>query len=52
MYQILKQIALTGIRTEPPPQPEDELRTVREQLGDEILRLFRGALAIRHVDAG
>ena len=52
MYQILKQIALTGIRTEPPPQPEHELRTVREQLGDEILRLFRGALAIRHVDAG
>jgi Ni,Fe-hydrogenase III small subunit len=52
MYQILKQIVCTGIKTEPHPQPDVELRAVRERLGDEILRLFRGALAIRHVDAG
>jgi Ni,Fe-hydrogenase III small subunit len=52
MYQILKQIVLTGIRTEAPPAPDPGLTAVRERLGEEILRLFRGALAIRHVDAG
>jgi Ni,Fe-hydrogenase III small subunit len=51
-YRILKKIALTGIPTEPEPAPDDALRVVQARLGEEILRLFRGALAIRHVDAG
>ena len=52
MYQILKQIATTGIKTEAAPPVDEELRTTRERLGDDILRYFAGALAIRHVDAG
>jgi len=52
MYRLLKQIARVGIRTEPPPRPDESLRQVEQQLRGEILRLFRGALAIRQVDAG
>jgi Ni,Fe-hydrogenase III small subunit len=52
MYQILKQIVVTGIKTEPAPAPDEALRTAREQLKAEILRYFAGALTIRHVDAG
>jgi Ni,Fe-hydrogenase III small subunit len=52
MYQILKQIARTGIVTEPPPAADHALHTTREQLKSEVLRQFAGALTIRHVDAG
>ncbi len=52
MEQLLKQIIKVGIKTEPAPQADEALRQVQQRLGDEILRLFRGALAIRHVDAG
>jgi len=52
MYQVLKQILSAGIKTEPPPEADEALRVVHQQLQDQILRLFRGALAIRHVDAG
>lgn len=52
MYQILKQIALTGIKTEVPPPVDEALRTTRERLHADILRSFGGALTIRHVDAG
>ena len=52
MYQLLKQIISVGIRTEPPPAADPALRQLEQRLGEEILRLFRGALAIRHVDAG
>jgi Ni,Fe-hydrogenase III small subunit len=52
MYQLLKQIARVGIRTELPPRPDESLRLVEQQLREDILRLFRGALAIRQVDAG
>ena len=51
MYQLLKQIIVTGIRTEPPPQPDEALRT-RGALQAAILKRFHGALTIRHVDAG
>ena len=51
MFQLLKKIAFTGIRTEAPPQPDESLR-VAEALRSEILQRFRGALTIRHVDAG
>jgi Ni,Fe-hydrogenase III small subunit len=52
MYQILKQIAKTGIVTEPPPQTDETLRLTRERLKDGVLRHFAGALTIRHVDPG
>jgi len=52
MFQLLKQIALTGIKTEAPPQPEEALRVARERLSAEVLRRFHGSLTIRHVDAG
>jgi Ni,Fe-hydrogenase III small subunit len=52
MYQILKQIITTGIKTEAPPPVDEALRTARGRLQDDILRYFAGALTIRHVDAG
>ncbi len=52
MLKILRQIAKTGIVSEPPPHPDEALRVVRERLRGEILALFAGALAIREVDAG
>ena len=51
MYQLLKQIIVTGIKTEPPPEPDEALR-VRGALEAHILKRFHGALTIRHVDAG
>jgi Ni,Fe-hydrogenase III small subunit len=52
MYQILKQIAITGIKTEAPPQPDEALRVTADRLREDVLRYFDGALTIRHVDAG
>jgi Ni,Fe-hydrogenase III small subunit len=52
MYQLLKQIAKTGIVTEPPPLPDEALRAIEQRLGKAILGHFGRTLAIRHVDAG
>ncbi|MBI1887935.1 MAG: NADH-quinone oxidoreductase subunit B family protein [Nitrosomonadales bacterium] len=52
MYQILKQIVKTGIKTETPPQADEAMRLQAQRLQQEILDVFRGALAIRQVDAG
>lgn len=52
MLKLLKQIAVVGIRTEAPPRADPNLRVTGARLKDEILRLFGGSLAIRHVDAG
>jgi len=52
MYQLLKQIVRAGIKTEAPPQPDETLRVLGQKLQQEILGLFAGSLAIRHVDAG
>ncbi|HET7833537.1 MAG TPA: NADH-quinone oxidoreductase subunit NuoB [Gallionella sp.] len=52
MYQIIKQILKTGIRTEAPPQPDEALRVEAQRLQQQILEVFNGALAIRQVDAG
>ncbi len=52
MYQILKQILKTGIKTEAPPPPDESMRQVEQQLQQEILDAFGGALAVRQVDAG
>lgn len=52
MYQILKQIVRTGIKTETPPQADESMRLLEQRLQQEILEVFGGALAIRQVDAG
>lgn len=52
MFQLLKQIAVTGIKTESPPEPDDMLRATVDRLSAEVLDQFAGALTIRHVDAG
>ncbi|TAK43592.1 MAG: NADH-quinone oxidoreductase subunit NuoB [Betaproteobacteria bacterium] len=52
MYQLLKQIAKTGIVTEPAPNPDENLRRLGQRLSERVLRHFGRALAIRHVDAG
>jgi len=52
MYQLLKQIVRTGIRTEAPPEPDEALRVTGGRLRAEVLERFAGSLAIRHVDAG
>ena len=52
MYQLLKQIAVIGIKTEAPPEPDDALRVTAQRLEAEVLKRFHGALTIRHVDAG
>ena len=52
MYTILKQIARTGIVTEPAPRADPALRQVEQRLNEVVLKHFGRALAIRHVDAG
>jgi len=44
MYQTLKLILATGIKTEAPPQADDALRVAGERLRSEILQYFAGAL--------
>jgi Ni,Fe-hydrogenase III small subunit len=52
MYQILKQIYKTGIKTEAAPLADESMRALTQRLQQEILDAFGGALAIRQVDAG
>jgi Ni,Fe-hydrogenase III small subunit len=52
MYQLIKQIIKTGIKTETPPQPDEALRVDTQRLHENILGVFGSALSIRHVDAG
>ena len=51
MLKTLHKIVRTGIVTEPPPLPDEELR-VREALEAGIRRVLGRALCIRQVDAG
>jgi len=51
MLHILRQIAVTGIKTEPAPAPADDMVVVR-RLQEKILRTLGRALTIRQVDAG
>ncbi len=51
MLTILRQIATTGIKTEPAPTPAEEMVLVA-RLQQRILRTLGRALTIRHVDAG
>jgi Ni,Fe-hydrogenase III small subunit len=52
MYRLLRQIAKTGIVTEPAPEPDETMRLLEQRLGAVILEHFGRSLAIRHVDAG
>jgi Ni,Fe-hydrogenase III small subunit len=52
LYKLLKQIARTGIVSEPPPRADDELRVVAQRLKHHVLDALGRALTIRHVDAG
>ena len=52
MYQLLKQVIKTGIKTEAYPQPDDALRVTADRLQAAVIERFHGSLAIRHVDAG
>jgi Ni,Fe-hydrogenase III small subunit len=52
MQKILRQIARTGIISEPPPVTDQSLRQIAGRLNDEVLKFLGRALAIRHVDAG
>jgi hypothetical protein len=52
MLRMLKQIAVTGIKTEAYPNADEQLRATSERLQTAILDRFAGALSIRHVDAG
>ena len=51
MLRTLQQILKTGIVTEAPPSPAEELR-VREALQSRIREVLGRALCIREVDAG
>jgi Ni,Fe-hydrogenase III small subunit len=51
MLHILHQIARTGIRTEAPPSPAEDMVIVA-RLQKAILHTLGRALTIRHVDAG
>ncbi|MEK6591964.1 MAG: NADH-quinone oxidoreductase subunit B family protein [Pseudomonadota bacterium] len=52
MFQLLKQIIKTGIKTEAFPQADEALRVTAQRLQSAVLERFAGALTIRHVDAG
>ena len=52
MWNIVKQIARTGIRTEMTPDCNDALRVETERIHREVLQILGHALAIRQVDAG
>ena len=51
MLQVLKQIAVTGIKSDPAPQPARDLAGIAH-LQEGILRILGRALTIRQVDAG
>jgi Ni,Fe-hydrogenase III small subunit len=51
MLHVLRQIAKTGIRSEPPPSPAEDAAIVA-RLQADILRVLGRALTIRQVDAG
>jgi Ni,Fe-hydrogenase III small subunit len=52
MWQILRQIARTGIVTEPAPTQSNALHAEIERIQHELLDILGQALAIREVDAG
>ncbi|MFO1303472.1 MAG: NADH-quinone oxidoreductase subunit B family protein [Burkholderiales bacterium] len=51
MLQLLKQIAVVGIKTESAPAPAED-GVLAARLQEQVLRTLGRALTIRHVDAG
>ena len=51
-WNIIKQIARNGIRTEPAPDGSDGLRAEVEHIHRDLLDILGQALTIRQVDAG
>ncbi len=51
MWYVLRQIAKTGIQSEPPPAPDEQMVVVA-RLQQQLLRTLGRALTIRQVDAG
>ena len=52
MWNILRQIARTGIATEPAPQVDRPAACAADRIQQDILDVLGRALAIRQVDAG
>jgi len=52
MWNLLRQIARTGIVTEPAPTPADPDGAVVQRIHQDILAILGQALTIRQVDAG
>jgi len=52
MFQLLKQIARTGFKTEAVPDADPGLRLIASRLESAMLRTLGRALVIRQVDAG
>ena len=52
MWHMLRQIARTGIVTEPAPAADDAMRVEASRIQAEILGVLGQALTIREVDAG
>ncbi|MFO1311343.1 MAG: NADH-quinone oxidoreductase subunit B family protein [Burkholderiales bacterium] len=51
MLELLKRIAIVGIKTEPAPSPAED-GVVATRIQQQVLRTLGRALTIRHVDAG
>ena len=52
MYPLLRQIFVTGIKTEAPPVADEALRTTAQRLEQAMLDTLGRSLVIRQVDAG
>jgi Ni,Fe-hydrogenase III small subunit len=52
MYALLKQILVTGIKTEAPPVADEALRVTAQRLEKAMLDTLGRALVIRQIDAG
>ena len=52
MWQILRQIARTGLLTEAPPRLDDAALAEVRRIHDDLLAILGQALTIREVDAG
>ena len=52
MWKILRQIVVTGVRTQTAPESDDTLRVEAGRIQSDVLEILGRALAIRAVDAG
>src|SRR6267378_1572798 len=52
MWPIIRNIARTGLISEPPPEAELQWRTNAQWIESEMLRILGRALCIREIDAG